>query len=229
MGVGMPEYLLLFRKPQTDETKGYSDIPVFKEKKEWSPEEKKWLNENGYSRAKWQVDAHGYSRSNGDRLLNPEEWLGLEHDQIFQRFKKWTETCVYDFDYHVKVGEVLEASGKLPSGFMLLQPGSWNDEVWTDITRMRTLNGSQWSLGKEMHICPFQLDLVGRVIVQMSNKGDVVLDPFAGLFSVPKIAIELDRFGIGMELNPVSFIDGVHYCKSAENKISVPTLFDLLS
>ena len=228
MGVGMPEYLLLFRKPQTDTTKAYSDIPVFKEKKEWSAAEKKWLRDTGYSRAKWQVDAHGFTRSNGNRLLQPEEWLNLEHDQIFQRFKNWSLSSVYDFDFHVKLGETLEAAGKLPSGFMLLQPQSWSEEVWTDITRMLTLNGSQWSLGKEMHICPFQLDLVGRVIVQMSNKGDKVLDPFAGLFSVPKLAIELERYGIGYELNPTSFLDGVHYCQAAEAEKSTPTLFDTL-
>ncbi len=227
MGVGMPEYLLLFRKPQTDSTKAYSDIPVFKEKKEWAPNEKRWINDKGYSRARWQVDAHGYARSNGNRLLTTDEWLNLEHDQIFQRFKKWTEECVYDFEFHVKLGETLEAAGKLPSGFMLLQPASWSDEVWTDITRMLTLNGSQWSLGKEMHICPFQLDLVGRVIVQMSNKGDKVLDPFAGLFTVPKMAIELGRYGVGFELNPVSFLDGAHYCKAAETQLNAPTLFDM--
>ena len=33
MGVGMPEYLLLFRKPQTDLTNAYADIPVIKQKK----------------------------------------------------------------------------------------------------------------------------------------------------------------------------------------------------
>jgi hypothetical protein len=227
-GVGMPEYLLLFRKPQTDSSKGYADIPVFKEKKEWSAADKKWLNENGYSRARWQIDAHGFTRSNGNRLLAPQEWIGLEHDQIFQRFKDWSLHSVYNFDYHVAVGEALEAAGKLPSGFMLLQPQSWTDEVWTDITRMLTLNGSQWSLGKELHICPFQLDLVGRVIVQMSNKGDKVLDPFAGLFSVPKLSIELERYGIGFELNPTSFLDGAHYCKSAEMQVNTPTLFDTL-
>jgi hypothetical protein len=226
MGVGMPEYLLLFRKPQTDTSKAYSDIPVSKEKKEYSKADQKWLNDNGYSRAKWQIDAHGYTRSNGNRFLDPVEWINLEHDQIFQRFKEWSLRNVYDFDFHVKLGETLEAAGKLPSGFMLLQPQSWSDDVWTDITRMLTLNGSQWSLGKEMHICPFQIDLVGRVIVQMSNKGDKVLDPFAGLFTVPKLAVELDRYGIGFELNPVSFLDGVHYCKAAEMKASTPTLFD---
>jgi hypothetical protein len=259
MGVGMPEYLLLFRKPQTDTTKAYSDVPVIKLKKIYerlqgvediddramrlqaaeleakevfdnldSKERGYWKNPEGYSRARWQIDAHAFTRSNGDRLLAPEEWLKLEHDQIFKRFRDWSLNNVYNFDFHVKLGETLEAAGKLPSGFMLLQPQSWSDDVWTDITRMLTLNGSQWSLGKEMHICPFQLDLVGRVIAQMSNKGDKILDPFAGLFTVPKLAVELDRFGIGFELNPTSFLDGVHYCKIAELDINTLTLFDTL-
>ena len=33
MGVGMPEYVLLFRKPQTDKTRSYTDQPVRKDKK----------------------------------------------------------------------------------------------------------------------------------------------------------------------------------------------------
>jgi hypothetical protein len=33
MGVGMPEYVLLFRKPPTDPTSGYADEPVEKTKR----------------------------------------------------------------------------------------------------------------------------------------------------------------------------------------------------
>lgn len=40
MGVGCPEYVLLFHKPQTDRTRGYADEPVVKSKDE-------------YSRARW--------------------------------------------------------------------------------------------------------------------------------------------------------------------------------
>src|SRR6185437_13127493 len=47
MGVGMPEYVLLFRKPPTDASNGYADVPVAKSKTE-------------YSRGRWQTDAHGY-------------------------------------------------------------------------------------------------------------------------------------------------------------------------
>jgi hypothetical protein len=215
MGVGMPEYLLLFRKPTSDPTNGYADVPVVKSKKE-------------YSRSRWQVDAHGFARSNGNRLLKPEELKQMEHSHIFQAFKNWTLENVYDFEHHVKIGEELEAVGKLPSGFMLLQPQSWSDEVWTDITRMLTLNGSQWSMGKQMHLCPMQFDIADRVITQMSNPGDIVYDPFGGLMTVPYRAILLKRFGIGCELNPSYFLDGAQYCKAAELEVNTVTLFDSL-
>lgn len=38
MGVGCPEYILLFHKPQTDRSKGYADEPVTKLKKYWERE-----------------------------------------------------------------------------------------------------------------------------------------------------------------------------------------------
>src|SRR3546814_6175507 len=32
MGAGVPEYLLIFRKPPTDRSNGYADVPVVKDK-----------------------------------------------------------------------------------------------------------------------------------------------------------------------------------------------------
>ena len=109
---------------------------------------------------------------------------------------------------------------------MLLQPQSWSEDVWADITRMRTLNGSQWSKGKEMHLCPMQFDIADRVIEQMSNPGDIVLDPFGGLMTVPYRALMKGRKGWAVELSPQYFLDGAAYCKAAENNIDMPTLFD---
>lgn len=226
MGVGMPEYLLLFRKTPTDTSNAYADIPVLKEKREYNKQDKNWSK--GYSRARWQMDAHGFTRSSGDRLLKPDEVAKLEADAIFKLFKTHTLTEVWNFEQVVTIAENLEAHGKLPSGFMLLQPQSWSDDVWADITRMNTLNGSQWSLGREMHVCPFQIDIVERVIEQMSNPGDVVLDYFGGLGTVPLVAVQKGRIGYGIELNPIYWADGANYLKTEELKQSVPTLFDLL-
>jgi DNA modification methylase len=214
MGVGMPEYLLLFRKPPTDNSNSYADLPVVKSKEK-------------YSRSRWQIDAHGFTRSSGERLLTPDELHKLPHHMIFKLFRQYSLGDVYDFEYHVRLGEALEAIGKLPVTFMLLQPQSWASDVWTDITRMLTLNGAQSASGKEMHLCPMQFDLADRVISQLSMPGETVLDPFGGLMTVPYRAIKLGRKGIGIELSPSYFDDGAMYCAAAEREMLMPSLFDL--
>lgn len=70
------------------------------------------------------------------------------------------------------------------------------------------------------------LDIVERVIRLYSNPDDLVLDPFAGLFTVPYVAIKMGRVGFGVELNPQYWVDGVHYCELAEQEALAPTLFD---
>lgn len=44
--------------------------------------------------------------------------------------------------------------------------------------------------------------LLERIVKASSNKGDVVLDPFAGSFTTIAVASKLERYGIGIELNP---------------------------
>lgn len=214
MGVGMPEYLLLFRKPPTETCNSYADNPVKKRK-------------DKYTRSRWQIDAHGFTRSNGNRLLTPEEISTLPHSDIFKIFRDYSLTQVYNFEHHVKIGEAIDAKGRLPVTFMLLQPQSWSDDVWTDITRMRTLNGAQSSKGKEMHLCPMQFDLADRVIEQFSMEGETVLDPFGGLMTVPYRAIQRRRKAIGIELSHSYFLDGAAYCKAAAEEVSMPALFDI--
>jgi len=236
MSFGLPEYLLLFRKPPTSSEKSYSDTPVVKDKpfsldSDGNPipfdRNAPMQAGTGYSRARWQLDAHGFTRSSGQRLLTPEELQGLSHADIFQLFKRYNLQTVYDFEHHVRIGESLEVSGRLPVTFMLLQPQSWHPDVWSDITRMLTLNSTQASKGKEQHLCPLQLDIVDRAINQWSMKGETVYDPFGGLMTVPYRAILKGRKGRAAELNPSYFLDGASYCKAAENQISMPTLFDL--
>lgn len=215
MGAGMPEYLLLFRKAPTDRTNGYADVPVVKDKAT-------------FTRPRWQFDAHGFERSSGDRPLMPEELEGLDQAAIFQLFKKHSLQNVYDFRHDVKIAEHVDKSGWLPSTFMLLQPQSWHPDVWTDITRMRTLNGAQAAKGKEMHLCPLQFDIVDRCIEQYTMPDETAYDPFGGLMTVPYCAIKLGRRGIGCELSPTYFTDGAAYCAAAAREQSMPGLFDSL-
>ena len=116
----------------------------------------------------------------------------------------------------------------LPKKFMLLQPVSWHEDVWTDITRMLTLNGAQYSAGRELHLCPIQFDIVDRVIDQFTMPGETVFDPFSGLGTVAMRAVEMGRKGYGVELASGYFKDAVQYLEAAEQKKDVPTLFDFI-
>lgn len=214
MGVGCPEYILLFRKLPTDRSTAYADDPVKKSKED-------------YTRAQWQIDAHGYWRSSGDRLIAKEELESISVDNLQAVYREYSREHVYSYAEHVKLAKNLDENGKLPATFMVVAPGSWNQmEVWDDINRMRTLNTTQSRRRAQMHVCPLQLDIVERIINRYSNEGDTVYDPFGGLMTVPMTAVKMHRRGKGCELNPDYFRDGVGYCQSAEEEIDTPTLFD---
>jgi DNA modification methylase len=76
--------------------------------------------------------------------------------------------------------------------------------------------------------CPLQFDIVERLIRLHSMEGETVFDPFAGLMTVPYMAVKMGRRGVGVELNRQYFADGVAYVEQEARKASVPTLFDLL-
>lgn len=215
MGVGCPEYILLFRKLPTDRSNAYADDPVVKSK-------------DDYTRAQWQIDAHGFWRSSGDRLMSKDELIRIPISNLQKAYRKYSRESVYSYEEHVELAKKLDQSNKLPATFMVVAPGSWTDEVWDDINRMRTLNTEQSRRRLQMHVCPLQLDIVERIINRYSNPGDLVLDPFAGLFTVPMSAIKQGRKGYGIELNADYFRDGIGYCRRAEMQKDVPSLFDLI-
>lgn len=228
MGVGSPEYVLLMRKPQSDRTRGYADTPVEKDR-------------DAYSLARWQIDAHAFWRSSGERPLMIDELWEVEErfaematGKIAKRFREESRDLIYSFKSHVDIGETIEARdkndgrGHLPRTFMAIAPGSHQPEVWDDIVRMRTLNGEQVRKGAEKHVCPLQFDIVDRLIERYSMTGEMVFDPFAGLGTVPMRALALGRRGGGSELNPDYFAHSVAYLREQEAEQAVPTLFDFL-
>ena len=215
MGVGSPEYILLFHKPQTDRSKGYADERVTKDVPD-------------YSLARWQIDAGADWRSSGNRLLTPLELAGIEPRHRSRLFKEQSRANVYDFAAHVATGEALAEKNALPSTFKSLDPGSWRPDVWDDVNRMLTLNGEQSRRALEFHICPLQFDIVDRLIERYSNRGDLVYDPFGGLGTTVLRARKLGRSGRASELNPTSFRDALMYQRELDAEESTPSLFDLL-
>lgn len=215
MGVGCPEYILLFRKLPTDTSTAYADVPVTKSKKE-------------YTRAQWQIDAHGFYRSSGDRLATKEEMLRASTGNLQKLYTKYSRNTVYDYAEHVELAKQLDENDRLPATFMVVAPASWSPDVWDDINRMRTLNTTQSRRKQQMHVCPLQLDIVERIINRYSNPGETVFDPFGGLMTVPYMAVKMGRYGIGCELSEDYFRDGVGYLQEADAQREMPTLFDLI-
>ena len=216
MGVGCPEYILLFRKLPTDRSKAYADEPVKKSKED-------------YTRAQWQIDAHGFWRSSGDRLVSKEELLKTDVSKLQAVYRKFSRDTIYSYEDHVALAKQLDEDGHLPATFMVVAPGSWTDQVWDDINRMRTLNTNQTQAKRVNHVCPLQLDIVDRLINRYSNPGDLVLDPFGGLGTVALEAIKAGRRGYTIELNNEYFRDAVGYLKEFEdNDTDAVTMFDLL-
>lgn len=215
MGVGCPEYILLFRKLPTDRSKAYADEKVVKSKDE-------------YTRAQWQIDAHGFWRSSGDRLMTKEEIMAMDTGKIQAAYRKYSRGTVYDYAEHVRMAKELDVEDKLPATFMVVAPGSWTDQVWDDINRMRTLNTTQSQRRQQMHVCPLQLDIVDRLINRYSNPGELVLDPFGGLGTVALEAMKTGRRGYTIELNNGYFRDAVGYLKEYEQEDMTISLFDLM-
>ncbi len=85
--------------------------------------------------------------------------------------------------------------------------------------------GNIWRISPEMsnskrttHPAVFPEALARDHIRSWSNEGDVVLDPFAGSFTTAKMARELGRRSIGIEVNE-------EYCKIGVNRLRQKVLF----
>ena len=90
--------------------------------------------------------------------------------------------------------------------------------VWMDIRQSDTLQKKSARAEKdERHICPLQLEVIQRCIELWTNKGDIVLDPFAGIGSSPYVAVTLGRRGIGFELKESYYKQAVANLEVAVN------------
>lgn len=190
MGVGLPEYVLLFRKAPTDTSNAYADEPVVK-------------NKTDYSLARWQIDAHSFYRSDGHADL-------------------------YDYHAHVTRLEQLHDKGNLPTKYLCEPPVSHHPNVWTDVEFMQGLNMEQARRRLANHICPLPYDIVRRLIDRYSQKGETILDPFSGLGTVPYVALQMGRAGLGVELSPDYFDASVRYLTELETAMGQPNFFNLV-
>lgn len=144
--------------------------------------------------------------------------LGLLHKQI----RKDSSMCRQGLpDYVVtfrKPGDNLEI---IPHDYESFPVDVWQryaSPVWMDIRQSNTLQRKSARDEKdEKHICPLQLDVIERCIDLWTNPGDIVLDPFAGIGSVPYQAVLMGRRGLGIELKDSYYTQMVKNLEAAEH------------
>jgi DNA modification methylase len=91
--------------------------------------------------------------------------------------------------------------------------------VWMDINPSDTLN---FRIAREnedeRHICPLQLGVIERAINLWTNKGDLVLSPFAGIGSEGFVSIQQGRRFVGIELKEAYYKLAKQNLESAKQK-----------
>ncbi len=89
--------------------------------------------------------------------------------------------------------------------------------VWFDINQSNTLQRESARENEdEKHICPLQLDVIERLIILYSQKGETVLSPFAGIGSEGYTALRLNRKFVGFELKKSYYEQALKNLNNAE-------------
>lgn len=102
--------------------------------------------------------------------------------------------------------------------------------IWNDINPSDTLQKESAREDQdERHIAPLQLEVYRRGMRLWSNPGDVVFEPFVGIGSGCKVALELGRRYAGAELKASYFRQAAANGKAAEESGGKQaSIFDLL-
>lgn len=89
--------------------------------------------------------------------------------------------------------------------------------VWMTIDQTDVLNVKVARDDKdERHLCPLQLDVIERLLVLYSNRGETVYSPFLGIGSEGYVSLKQGRKFIGTELKPAYFAQAVKNLRDAE-------------
>lgn len=145
--------------------------------------------------------------------------LGLLHKQI----RKDSSMCRQGIpDYVVTFRKPGENPEPIPHTAETFPVNVWQryaSPVWMDIRQSNTLNRKSARDEKdEKHICPLQLDVIERCINLWTNPDEIVLDPFAGIGSVPYQAVTMGRRGLGVELKDSYFVQAVNNLELADEE-----------
>ena len=127
--------------------------------------------------------------------------LGLLHKQI-RKDSTMNRQGIPDYIVTMrKPGENPERVSHTHETFPVDVWQNYASPVWMDIRQSDTLQKKiRERRQRRKTYLPVQLEVIQRCIELWTNPNDIVLDPFAGIGSVPYTAVKMGRRGIGVEL-----------------------------
>ncbi len=193
--VGLPDYLLIFRKwPETGETSGPEPVT--------RPGFQSFVGENVPDDKKYE-----FAWDEGQKM-----WILLPlSDAVYQ-----------DEDGNM-VTRTADRIDQLSSIHVWQRYASpvWFDIQQTDVLNCRAARDPE----DEKHICPLQIGVIKRAVHLWTNPNDIVFTPFAGIGSELHGAIEMGRRAVGIELKQTYFKQATKYLSNIENKHRQVSMF----
>lgn len=153
--------------------------------------------------------------SSGNRPRTPDKRAARHVEQPSRRFTEQILGEMYDYESHIRLGEMLDARGGLPTTSCTSPPAVG---IATCGTTSSGCSPSTPSTHAVRRRC---------MSARCSSTSSSVYQPTGGLFTVPVRALHLGRPGRAVELNASYLLDGVKYLQAEERPVDVPGLFDL--
>ena len=149
----------------------------------------------------------------GDDPPNAHKFIGNDVPKFYDS----------DRDYSIQVWQRYAS----PVWFDLDGLPNNHPDIWMDVQQTNVLNYRQArDENDEKHICPLQIDVIEKCILEYTETGDMVSSSFVGIGSEIATAIRLGRKAYGSELKRSYYEMAVRNIGEVERKIAVPTLFD---
>lgn len=148
----------------------------------------------------------GHSKKNFTRSQRSILFITKGNDYVFHRrrlIQHYKNPTVSKVKKRMKVGLRGRVAYDLLHTLDLIELNDGLDvEGMVDVLSFNLLKNVSHDRFNEEHPCQLPLTLLRLLIGTSSSKNDVVLDPFAGTFTVAKVANELGRNSVGIEVNP---------------------------
>lgn len=152
--------------------------------------------------------------------------LGLLHKQI-RKDSAMSRQGIPDYVITMrKPGENPKPIAHDATEFPVTLWQKWASPIWMDINPSDTLQrDSAREEADERHIAPLQLEVIRRCLGLWSNRGDLVLSPFAGIGSEGFEALRWGRRFIGVELKKSYFDQAVANLRGAVEETKQVEMF----